>query len=228
MYTYLVRKRASLTSEEKDVQALKESVAKKQQRKKRGSAANNLEEVSQKFLSAVREGPEYICNCCHRLMYQKTVVEFHLRKYSKLSEDVLHGVFPPERELASAHQKVWICSTCNSTLKKGKMPAQAKANNLGLEDIPHVLLELNNMETRLVSMRIPFMKMVALPCGRQRAIHGPAVNVPTDLHPVCNLLPRLPSQAQVVPMKLKRKLCYKGTTCTTTSDLQKSWLLWSG
>ena len=54
------------------------------------------------------------------------------------------------------------------------------------------------------------MKMVALPCGKQRAIHGPAVNVPTDLTPVCTLLPRLPSQTQMVPMKLKRKLCYKG------------------
>lgn len=54
------------------------------------------------------------------------------------------------------------------------------------------------------------MKMVALPCGKQRAIHGPAVNVPTDLTPVCTLLPRLPSQAEMVPMKLKRKLCYKG------------------
>ena len=54
------------------------------------------------------------------------------------------------------------------------------------------------------------MKMVALPCGKQRAIHGPAVNVPTDLTPVCTLLPRLPSQMQMVPMKLKRKLCYKG------------------
>ena len=31
------------------------------------------------------------------------------------------------------------------------------------------------------------MKMVALPCGKQRAIHGPAVNVPTDLTPVCTL-----------------------------------------
>ena len=49
------------------------------------------------------------------------------------------------------------------------------------------------------------MKMVALPCGKQRAIHGPAVNVPTDLTPVCTLL-----QMQMVPMKLKRKLSYKG------------------
>ena len=29
------------------------------------------------------------------------------------------------------------------------------------------------------------MKMVALLCGKQRVIHGPAVNVPTNLTPVC-------------------------------------------
>lgn len=54
------------------------------------------------------------------------------------------------------------------------------------------------------------MKMVALSCGKQCAIHGPAVNVPTDLTPVCTLLPGLSSQTQMVPMRLKRKLCYKG------------------
>ena len=37
-----------------------------------------------------------------------------------------------------------------------------------------------------------------------------AVNVPTDLTPVCTLVPRLPSPTQMVPMKLRRKLCYKG------------------
>ena len=62
----------------------------------------------------------------------------------------------------------------------------------------------------LISLHIPFMKMVVLPCGKQRAIHGAAVNVPADLHPVCDLLPQLPSQTQLVPMKLKRKLCHKG------------------
>ena len=38
----------------------------------------------------------------------------------------------------------------------------------------------------------------------------PAVNGPNDLSPICSLLPKLPSQTQMVPMKLKRKLCYKG------------------
>lgn len=50
------------------------------------------------------------------------------------------------------------------------------------------------------------MKMVALSSGKQRAIHGPAVNVPIDLQPIYSLLPRLPLQAQMVPMKLKREL----------------------
>ena len=31
------------------------------------------------------------------------------------------------------------------------------------------------------------------------------VNVPTDLHPACDLLPRLPSQALIVAMKIKNK-----------------------
>ena len=29
------------------------------------------------------------------------------------------------------------------------------------------------------------MKIVALPCGKQCAIHGPTVNIPTDLMSVC-------------------------------------------
>ena len=51
------------------------------------------------------------------------------------------------------------------------------------------------------------MKMVALPRGRQTAIHGPAINVPTYLGTICTLLPRLP--AEIIPLKLKRKLAYK-------------------
>ena len=143
-------------------------------------------------------------------MYRKTVVQFRPAKYTRLSEELLHQLFPLSLLYTSAQQKIWLCKTCDSALKRGNMPTQAKANNLVLEPIPIELRDLNSMEIRLISLRIPFMKMMALPCGKQKAIHGPAVNVPTDLHPVCDLLPRLPSQAQIVPMKLKRRLCYKG------------------
>ena len=68
----------------------------------------------------------------------------------------------------SCQEKVWICKTCDISLKRGSMPAQSKANNLLLQDVPPELSELNTMEVRLISLRIPFMKMVALPCGKQR------------------------------------------------------------
>ena len=54
------------------------------------------------------------------------------------------------------------------------------------------------------------MKMVALPSGKQRSIHGPAVNVPCKVDTICNVLPRLPSETELVPLKLKRKMAYKG------------------
>jgi hypothetical protein len=54
------------------------------------------------------------------------------------------------------------------------------------------------------------MKMVALPSGKQRSIHGPAVNVPSKVDTICDVLPRLPSQSELVPLKLKRKVAYRG------------------
>ena len=54
------------------------------------------------------------------------------------------------------------------------------------------------------------MQLINLPRGGQKGIKGPAVNVPTSLDSVVSMLPRLPSQCGIVPVKLKRKLCYKG------------------
>ena len=203
--TFVFRKRELETEEASEKRRELESTVKKQRRNRQNSSAQSIEEISQLFMSATKEGPDYICTCCHRLMYRKTVLEFKISKYPKGPQE-----FTTMIGCTSAKDKVWVCKTCDYALRRGRMPAQAKANNLDLDEIPTELSDLNPLEARLISLRIPFMKMVALPCGKQRAIHGPAVNIPTDLTPVCTLLPRLPSQAQMVPMKLKRKLCYKG------------------
>ena len=105
--------------------------------------------------------------------------------------------------------RVYLCITCDRSLKRGKVPPQAKVNNMSLDEVPYQLSSMNNIESRLLSKRIPFMKMVALPRGKQTAIHGPAINVPTNLDTICTLLPRLPKDAEIIPLKLKRKLAYK-------------------
>ena len=53
------------------------------------------------------------------------------------------------------------------------------------------------------------MKLVKLPRGKQKVIKGAAVNVAADLGPACNLLPRIPTDAHIISLKLKRKLEYK-------------------
>jgi len=65
---------------------------------------------------------------------------------------------------------------------------------------------------RLVSLCVHFMNiaMVALPTDKQYCIHSPAVNVPSKLDRICTMLPHLPSQSELVPLKFKRKLSFKG------------------
>ena len=169
-----------------------------------------LEAALSTFQSEVKLGPNFVWTCCHRMMHKKSVVLCNRDKYTKVGADVLNNVLSADLKYISCNGNIWICKTCDRSLKRGSMPVQAKANGLQLSEIPAELSDLNALELRLICLRLPFMKMVALPSGKQRSIHGPAVNVPAKVDTICNVLPRLPSQTELVPLKLKRKLAYRG------------------
>ena len=109
------------------------------------------------------------------------------------------------------------------------MPAQAVANGLELSPIPNQLFNLTDLERKLISLQIPFMKIMSLfRYGSHYKVDGPPVNVPTTLEKICKLLPRIPDEAQVYPMKLKRKLKYKGNYMYNTmrKDVVMNALVW--
>ena len=170
----------------------------------------SVEEAITAFHSETKAGPDFVCTCCHRMMYRKTVVLCNKEKYNKVSPDLLDNIFSASLSHISSDGKEYICKTCDRALARGSIPLQAKANGLQLSEIPPELSGLNALELRLISLRVPFMKMVALPSGKQRSIHGPAVNVPSKVDTICEVLPRLPSQSELVPLKLKRKVAYRG------------------
>ena len=170
----------------------------------------SIEQAIVSFHSDIKNGPDFVCTCCHRLMYRKSVVPCNPAKYSKCGNDLLNCVFSADLRYVCDTGNEYVCMTCDRALKRGVMPLQAKANGLQLPAIPPELADLNALELRLICLRLPFMKMVALPSGKQRSIHGPAVNVPSKVDTVCNILPRLLSQSELIPLKLKRKLAYKG------------------
>ncbi|XP_025759942.1 uncharacterized protein LOC109198457, partial [Oreochromis niloticus] len=107
-------------------------------------------------------------------------------------------------------KREWICHTCHNHLKNGSMPALAVANKLELADIPPELSDLNILERHLIAKCIPFAKIIPLPKGRQRAIRGNVVCVPSEVQETVEALPRLRINSQVMRVKLKRRLSYKG------------------
>ena len=101
------------------------------------------------FEHEIKLGPDFVCTCCHRMMYRKSVVPCNRGKYTKASSDVLEKVFSFELKYISPDDKEWVCKTCDRTLVRGSMPVQAKANGLKHCEIPSELSRLNVLELLL-------------------------------------------------------------------------------
>ena len=138
------------------------------------------------FNSDIKNGPDFVCTCCHHLMYGKSVFPCNP---SKCSNDLLNCVFSTDMRYVCDTGNEYVRKTCDRALKRGVMPLQAKAYGLQLSAIPPELADLSALELRLICL------CLLLPSGKQRSIHGPAVNVPSKVDTICNILPRLPSQS---------------------------------
>lgn len=90
------------------------------------------------------------------------------------------------------------------------MPVQSVANNLYSKPIPPELQCLNELEQHLISLHIPFIRLIPLKKGGQNSVQGPTVCVLSNLSHVTSILLRDESEDKMVRMKLKRKLTYKG------------------
>ena len=154
------------------------------------------------FHKNIARGPEYVCTCCDQLWYKSSVLKCDANKYKACLQDVVKSCLTGFK---SINDSEWICVTCDSNLKKGKLPSCSKANKMGFPDKPEVL-NLTSLEERLISPRIPFMQLRELPRGGQLSIHGNIVNVPSDVNSTVHCLPRPLSESQTIPIKLKRRL----------------------
>ena len=184
-------------------------IQKAQNRASKKLKFETVHDAMNNFKSQCKKQPVYICTSCHRLMWKKGVQEFKIESYDKISFEVRNLVFADKYRISSPDGSIYICLNCHRTIKSGRIPAQSKANCMDLEEIPDELKDLNNLELHTICKRILFMKLVKLPRGKQKGIKGAAINVPADLGPACCLLPRIPIDAHIISLKLKRKLQYR-------------------
>ncbi|XP_026112056.1 uncharacterized protein LOC113090442 [Carassius auratus] len=179
----------------------------------------------QKAISAFRgqilHGPTYICTVCHRTLFPNQVKMCNRTRYVKnvhITAFCLTGKYVHACDSACSvpcavpdeRRQEWICHTCDSHLKRGSMPSIAAANRLELPPIPAELLELNVLERQLIAKIVPFAKIVALPKGQQRSVYGAVVCVPSEMEKTVNCLPRPNSESQLLQVKLKRHIKFKG------------------
>ncbi|XP_073730781.1 uncharacterized protein [Misgurnus anguillicaudatus] len=173
------------------------------------------------FRCNIQQGPTHVCTVCHRAMFPNQVRVCNRRSYIKnphivascLTGQYVHICDSSCRDscvVPEQRRKEWICYTCDSHLKRGSMSSIAVANKLELAHIPAELMELNVLERQLIAKIVPFAKIVALPKGQQRAVHGAVVCVPSEVEKTVNCLPRDSNESQLLQVKLKRHVQFKG------------------
>ena len=83
-----------------------------------------------KFEKSMQEDHTYVCNVCWKFEYRTNVLIMNTEKYE-------HQIFSMcKTDLNHNKDQVYICKSCDRSLKKGKMPAQAQNNGLKLNVIP--------------------------------------------------------------------------------------------
>ena len=150
------------------------------------------------FLKPLNQRPEYVCTCCHHMLFHTTVQQFHIKDYDMRNETVkeclshryvlkLHRHTSHENDNIMTHKWLqfmpddvehdniygmneFICICCRNSLRQKitKMPDQACANGLQLHDIPQDLQNILPLGRRVISPRIPF---ITIPVMKQYSGH---------------------------------------------------------
>ena len=168
------------------------------------------------FTKATMKGPIYICISCKQRMYEKSIskiTEEFIGKIKEKKEDLIQCLVKPRTNIfRSTADMSYVCYTCKNTLIMGKLPAMAELNKLKLSPIPEEC-QMTELENNLIARTINFQKIILLKKSRWAGRKGRMVSVPIPPEEMMNTikqLPRLPSEASLIAVKLKRKKQYTG------------------
>ena len=103
-----------------------------------------------KFKTLIKSGPVFVCVVCNRCHYQKSVIFLKMHRYN-VDEDSIFMVM-------SYDGNYYICNTCDKALRNNRMPCQAVANKLFVEDLPKQFQGINRLGILLASRKFYFKR----------------------------------------------------------------------
>ena len=184
-------------------------IEQEQTAKKQRKFGTDIKSCIELFHKNISVGPLFVCSCCHQTWFRHSVSSVSCLN-EKQQQKFLTG-------LKSVSNEEWICTTCKRNIFDGNVPKLSVLNGNRWPDKPKEL-ELFPLEERLISLRIPFMQMRELPRGRQLSVKGNVINVPVEIQPVVNALPRPFDENVTIPVKLKKKMSFK--SCAFTENVR--------
>lgn len=178
-----------------------------------------------KFVGALREVPTEVCCCCMRLLFRKgvkvfndkTVYESYIKNGNKLKKDLKYDFKSFDKidvfikEIVGYDSK-YICHSCDSTLKKGKIPLYTKNSGIYVKKVHEDIENLTDLEERFVSPILLFMNIKTrkpFALNPQYGIKGGVVHILPDQTVFRQVLPVKMNQTGTVQVRLKRKLTHK-------------------
>jgi len=175
------------------------------QRVAKNRARRNYNNMVDTYEQEVLKGPNNICLCCGGLFFERTLVVFDEEREQQRKDTNLL-----EKIIAVRSEKMWICLTCKKYYNKDKVPLLALNDGLAFPVVDKRILELTDLEERLVAPRIAFMKIRPLKKYQdgQMGLIGNVVNVPIDHNEVIRCLPRTFEDTETMQIKFKRRLDY--------------------
>ena len=167
---------------------------------------STLTELLEIFNESIALGPIFVCTCCQQIWFRHSVYDIQKIKLKGVEEE---QIFQRCRtHYVSMNKKEWICKTCRLAIKEKQIPKLSIFNKMGFPEIPPEL-EIFPMEERLIALQIAFIQLRDHPICRQTFSKGNMVNVPINIAPTINMLPRDIRDTQTIAIKFKRKKQYK-------------------
>ena len=108
-------------------------------------AFKGINECIKDFHSSIAIGPIYVCTCCHQTWFRKSV---SMTKNINISAKDMRLYWT---KLLSVNKKEWVCQTCLSSIRDGKVPKLSVANVMKWSETPKEL-HLHQLEERLIAL----------------------------------------------------------------------------
>ena len=145
-------------------------------RRTRQNVGHSFSDALNKFREAINSGSLFVCSCCQQTWFKHYVQDVASINVKSLDVHLLDSCLTFQLETVNGY------ATCLNNVKRGKIPKLSVENGMELIEKPAELI-LNNLEERLISLRIPFMQICALNSGGQFSLKGSVVNLPSDIEP---------------------------------------------